>query len=71
MKLSEHDTPNRLREIARTYLKSSQHYALEEVAVMADKWEQAEAKNAILEAKLTAIPCGSCEKNLLECKCDD
>ena len=24
-----------------------------------------------LEAKLTAIPCGSCDKNLLECKCDD
>ena len=25
----------------------------------------------VLEAKLTAIPCGSCDKNLLECKCDD
>ena len=25
----------------------------------------------VLEAKLTAIECGSCEKNLLECKCDD
>ena len=28
-------------------------------------------KYALLEAKLTAIPCGSCDKNLLECKCDD
>ena len=26
---------------------------------------------ALLEAKLKAIPCGSCDKNLLECKCDD
>ena len=26
---------------------------------------------ALLEAKLTAISCGSCYENLLECKCDD
>ena len=25
----------------------------------------------LLEAKLAAIDCGSCEKTLLECKCDD
>ena len=28
-------------------------------------------ENALLEAKLTAIECGDCDKNLLECKCDD
>ena len=55
MKLSEHDTPNRLREIARTYLKNSQHYALEEAGVMADKWEQAESENAALKRANEAL----------------
>ena len=28
-------------------------------------------ENETLKKKLEAIPCGSCDKNLLECKCDD
>ena len=46
--MSEHDTPNRLREIARTYCLKSR-YTLEEVGAMADRWEQAEAEATALK----------------------
>ena len=60
MKLSER--VNKLREFVRMAGSAT---GVEQLAL--DLAEHA----ALLEAKLTAIPCGSCDKNLLECKCDD